>query len=176
MNNNTELYEVMATSLVEFQQNLSVANEAKNQGIADYCKQQIVYNCSGINKYGHFEGVMEVLNSRLEGAKPVERAFIEQAITSMNAEQVASRLTAFGQDRQAAINDNAAYVDAGCALYDEVDWVPQDLVHPVDDNFAIKLSNPGIFGAEAPAIAEAQLALRIANPDLFITQAPAQEQ
>lgn len=158
MNKDMTLQEVIATSLMQYNQSKIVAKQHKEDNIEKFCDEKIVYFCSGLNKGGHIQSITSTLQQMKE-SQPQFADAIEISIKDLKAEQHASELTTIGKAQAEAKSDDEEQ-DASTQLKESCEFIPNELVADVKHNLTVK-SEMHEFTPEHHSIANAILALNI---------------
>ena len=158
MNNDMTLQEVMATSLMQYNQSKNVAIQHKEAFIEKFCDKKIVFYCNGLLKYGHAQAVASTLE-KMKSTQPEHLEAIEASITDLKAEQHASELTTIGKAQAEAKSDDEEQ-DASIQLKESCEFIPNEIIANVKHNLTVK-SEMQEFRPEHHAISNAILALNI---------------
>ena len=158
MNKDMSLNEVIATSLMQYNQSKIVAQQHKEDDIEKFCDEKIVYFCNGLNKCGHIQSITSTLQQMKE-SQPQFADAIEISIKDLKAEQHASELTTIGKAQAEAKSDDEEQ-DASIQLKESCEFIPNEIVANVKHNLTVK-SEMQEFRPEHHAISNAILALNI---------------
>lgn len=158
MSNNMTLHEVMATSLMQYNQSKNVAIQHKETFIEKFCDKKIVFYSNGVVKSGHTQAVASTLE-KMKSTQPEHLEAIEASITDLKAEEHASELTTIGKAQAEAKSDDEEQ-NASIQLKESCEFIPNEIVANVKHNLTVK-SEMQAFAPERHAISNAILALNI---------------
>ena len=173
MSNDAGLNEIMATSLMQYNQSKFIAIQHKETDIEKFCDQRIIYFCSGLNKGGHLESIFETLEE-MKQSQPKYIDAIEKSIIDLKAEQHASELTEHGKTQADAQTDEE-WENADIQLKESCDFISNEMVPHVQHNLTVK-SEMEEFKPEHHAISNALLSLNINRFEDLTASATVEEQ
>ena len=164
-----ELYKMLATNLVQYNQHKIVAKSNQTDDIAKFCDQQIITYANGIYNAGHFDDVIQTLEDMKQNSNPETIVHIEQSIKDLHTEQHASQLVSSGLITRASEDGSkisysmpstqAEQEDSYAMLKENANSIPDEFVQPVALNLQTKLDTPHLFAQQTPVISNALSAL-----------------
>ena len=168
MKKNLEIEEVLAKSLVNYNNSKKISIECKEQDITRYCTERIVSFCNAIERNNKTDLVVETLEKmKEESPKSVED--IEQSIKDLQVDKHAVLLTTYGQQQcDAKTQDKWEFASEDITQASED--IPSELVIDVRENLTVKQEMKE-FKCQAEALSNAILAIDINRAeDLNATQ------
>ena len=168
MKKNLEIEEVLAKSLVNYNNSKKISIECKEQDITRFCTHRIISFCNAIEKNDKTDLVVEALE-KMKEESPKSMEDIEQSIKDLQVEKHAVLLTTYGQkqcDAKAPDKWEFASEDITQASED----IPSELVIDVRENLAIKQEMKE-FKGQAEALSNAILVIDVNRAeDLIVAQ------
>lgn len=168
MKKNLEIEEVLAQSLVKYNNSKKISVECKEQDITRFCTHRIISYCNAIERNDKTDLVIETLEKMKED-QPKNLVDINQSIKDLQVEKHAVLLTTYGQQQNDA-KTNEAWEYASDNITQASEDIPAELVVDVKENLTSKQEMKE-FKGQVEALSNAILAIDVNRAeDLIVTQ------
>ena len=169
-----DIEEVLAKSLVTYNNSKRISVECEDHEITKFCNQRIISFCNAIERNEKSGTVIECLAKMKDNHPQKDMIDIEHSIRDLQVERYAVQLTDHGQAKYCSMGSEN-YEQAEANLNECCEQVPTELITDVKDNLSTKQEMKE-FNYQSTAISNALNAINIVrNEDLNSIQNEATE-